>query len=302
MKRRTFLSLAGWTAALGLPLAGKAAQNLSPSGSTASVLDDQSLKVQNHRGIIKVLGVGGAGKNVVEQMIHNGVPGLDLVCMDTDSPAPALNPSRDCDIPRFLRDLPGRLVEREPEAGRQWALSIRSSIAEVLKGAQMVFITAGMGGETGTGAAPVVAEVARDFGVRTVAMVTMPFAFEGRRVRRAPKGLLDLGQSVDALIVLVNENLTKVTGGDISLFEFFRCADDIMKNVIVGIAENINELARTGTNFEDARIVTVAFNKTMIDPDTAFGIGRVIDKDGKEITFPLAGVLEIHSLPKVLSA
>lgn len=298
MKRRSFISLAGWAAALGLPLVGKAAQSHMPAGSTVPASDGPPLKAQDRPAIIKVVGVGGAGGNVVEHMVRNGMQGLEYVCLNTDMQSCT---SRSSTSPQFLRGLPGVDVSGEPKMGKEWALSSRCRIAEMLKGAHMVFITAGMGGGTGTGAAPVVAKVARQLGIRTAAVVTTPFAFEGKRVRRAKEGLLDLGQSVDSLIVFSNENVTKVTGEDISLFEVFRCADDAIKNVIVGIAENINALARTGIDFEDVRIVTCAINQAITDSGTAFGIGRGVDTEGKEITFRLSEVLEIHSLRTRLS-
>jgi cell division protein FtsZ len=300
MKRRAFISLAGLAAALGLPLAGKVAQSHNPTESTRFTSDGPTLKKRGRRAIIKVIGVGGAGIHAVEHMIRHNVQGVEFVRFDADSPA--LNPEPiSSSVPEFLRRLPGVIVESEPAIGKEWALSKRIRIAELLNGAHLAVITVGMGGGIGTGAAPVVAAVARESGIPTVAVVTTPFAFEGKRVLRARAGLFNLGQSVDALIVVSNEALFKVTGGDVTFFDIFRCADDVMKNVIVGIAENINIHGRANSDFKDLHTMKCAIGRAITFPAKAIGIGRGVDKEGNWITFPLSEAVELHDLRKVLS-
>jgi cell division protein FtsZ len=300
MKRRAFISMAGLSAALGLPMAGKAAQNHSPTESAFSTSGGPTLKKREQRAIIKVVGIGGAGIHAVEHMIRHDVRGVEFVRFDADSPA--LNPDPiSSSVPKFLRRLPGVLVESEPTIGKEWALSKRIRITEMLNGAHLACLAVGMGGGTGTGAAPVVAAVARELGIPTLAVVTTPFAFEGKRLLRARAGLFDLGQSVDALIVIPNEALFKVTGGDVTLFDIFRCADDVMKNVIVGIAENINVPGRANTDFEDLCTMKDAVGRAITYSGTANGIGQGVDKEGNWIAFPLSDVVELHDLRKVLS-
>ena len=232
MKRRTFIRLAGLAAVLGLSWVGKPAQGHVLAGSATAVPDSPPLNMQDGRAIIKVIGVGGAGSNAVKHMIREGLKGVEFACFNTDTQRRKTSNSTG---PAFLRGLPGVDVSGEPQMGREWALSIRSRIAEGLKGAHMVVITAGMGGGTATGAVPVVAEVARELGVRTVAVVTTPFAFEGKRVRRAEAGLLELGRNVDSLYIVPTEKLMQELGEGVILCEAFRIADNAIKNVIENI-------------------------------------------------------------------
>lgn len=262
MKRRTFITLASLAAGLGLPLVGKAAQNRTPTESTVPIDDDLLLKMQGRRPVIKVIGVGGAGLNAVQHMIREGVKGVEFLCINTDTQRLNTDTQRlkntDSNIPAFLRGLPGVDVSGEPQMGREWALSIRPRIAEMLKGARMVLITAGMGGGTATGAAPVVAEVARELGVRTVAVVTTPFAFEGKRVRRAREGLQELNGKVDSLYILSNETLMKELGEGVTLSEAFHLADSAIKDMIedLVISSSINR-AVNASRFSEAEFVPI---------------------------------------------
>jgi len=233
-------------------------------------------------------------------MIRDRVQGMEFVCVNTHTQS---RNTTDSTLPMFLRGLPGIHVGNEPASSKEWTRSIRFCSAEMLKGAHLAFITAGMGGRTCNGVAPVIAEVARDMGIRTVAVVTAPFAFEGRRVRRALEGLSNLGRSADALIVVSNEKLlSKVPGEGASMCEIFRCADDAIKNVIVWIAKNINVPGRADIDFEDVRTVTGAIGETIACSGTALGFGQVVDTAGNGPTFPLSEIVEIRSSGKVLSA
>ena len=185
---------------------------------------------------IKVVGVGGAGGNAVDHMIRNGVTGVEFISANTD--AQAL--SRCLAKQQLQLGSTGLGAGAKPEAGRAAALEQRESIREGLAGAHMCFITAGMGGGTGTGAAPVVAEIAREMGVLTVAVVSKPFGFEGKRMRIAEHGIEELGEHVDSLIVILNEKLMDVLGEDVSMKDAFRAADDVLYNAVAGISEIIN--------------------------------------------------------------
>jgi len=201
--------------------------------------------------VIKVVGVGGAGGNAVDHMIRNGVVGVEFVAANTD--AQAL--SRCLAKHQLQLGSTGLGAGAKPEAGRAAALEQRETIREVLAGSHMCFITGGMGGGTGTGAAPVVAEIAREMGVLTVAVVTKPFAFEGRRLRIAEAGIEELGEHVDSLIVILNEKLMDVLGEDVSMKDAFRAADDVLYNAVAGISEIINCPGLVNVDFEDVRTV-----------------------------------------------
>src|SRR6202012_504470 len=177
--------------------------------------------------VIKVLGVGGGGGNAVSHMVQAGLEGVDFICINTD--AQALKHSKvrtalqiGCNITKGLG------AGADPEVGRQAAMEDRDRIIELIEGCDMLFITAGMGGGTGTGAAPVVAQVAKELGVLTVAVVTKPFAFEGKRQRIAHEGLEQLAQHVDSLIVIPNDKLTHVLGNTVTLDEAFKAANDVL--------------------------------------------------------------------------
>lgn len=184
--------------------------------------------------IIKVIGIGGAGGNAVDHMIREGVMGVDFVAANTD--AQALK--RSVAHRKIRLGKSGLGAGAKPEVGRNAALEEREQIAETLQGANMVFITAGMGGGTGTGAAPIIAEVAREMGILTVAVVTKPFAFEGKRSKVAETGLVELQKNVDSLIVILNDKLMDVLGDDVSMEEAFKAADNVLRNAVGGIAGN----------------------------------------------------------------
>ena len=220
--------------------------------------------------VIKVIGIGGAGGNAVDHMIREGVQGVEFICANTD--AQALGRSG---APHKLQlGSTGLGAGAKPEAGRAAALEERERVAEALAGAHMVFITAGMGGGTGTGAAPIVAQVARELGILTVAVVTKPFAFEGKRMSVAQQGLEELGQHVDSLIVILNERLMEVLGDDVSMQEAFMAADNVLRNAVGGIAEIINVPGLVNVDFEDVRTVMGEMGKAMMGSASAAGVDR----------------------------
>jgi len=220
--------------------------------------------------VIKVVGVGGAGGNAVDHMIREGVQGVEFICANTD--IQALN--RNQAGLKLQLGKTGRGAGAIPDAGRSAALDARETIAESLRGANMVFITAGMGGGTGTGAAPVVAEVARELGILTVAVVTKPFAFEGRRTQIAQAGIDELAQHVDSLIVILNEKLMEVLGEDVSVQDAFRAADNVLRNAVGGIAEIINFPGLVNVDFEDVRTVMAEMGVAMMGSSYASGVDR----------------------------
>jgi len=220
--------------------------------------------------VIKVVGVGGAGGNAVDHMIRNGVAGVEFIAANTD--AQAL--SRCLAKSQLQLGSTGLGAGARPEAGRAAALEQREAIRDALAGSHMCFITAGMGGGTGTGAAPVVAEMARELGVLTVAVVTKPFAFEGRRLRIADAGIEDLAEHVDSLIVILNEKLMEVLGEDVSMKDAFGAADDVLYNAVAGISEIIHSPGLVNVDFEDVRTVMAEMGMAMMGSAHAAGIDR----------------------------
>src|SRR5262252_313401 len=233
--------------------------------------------------VIKVISVGGAGGNAVDHMIRNGVVAVEFVAANTD--AQAL--SRCLTKSQIQLGSSGLGAGAKPEAGRAAALEQRETIREALTGAHMCFITGGMGGGTGTGAAPVVAEIAREMGILTVAVVTKPFAFEGRRLRIAEKGLEELAEHVDSLIVILNEKLIEVLGEDVSMKDAFRAADDVLYNAVAGISEIINCPGLVNVDFEDVRTVMAEMGMAMMGSAYAAGIDRARVAAEQAVASPL---------------
>jgi cell division protein FtsZ len=246
--------------------------------------------------VIKVIGVGGAGGNAVEHMMREGVQGVDFICANTD--AQALNRSQ---APTKLQlGKTGLGAGAKPDAGRSAAEEERERIAEALKGAHMVFITAGMGGGTGTGAAPVVAEVARELGALTVAVVTKPFQFEGKRMKIAEAGLEQLAKHVDSLIVILNERLMEVLGDDVSVQEAFKAADNVLRNAVGGIAEIINFPGLVNVDFEDVRTVMGEMGMAMMGSAFAAGVDRARLAAEQAVASPLLEGIHLSGARGVL--
>ncbi|MBS1171582.1 MAG: ftsZ [Proteobacteria bacterium] len=246
--------------------------------------------------VIKVIGVGGAGGNAVEHMMREGVQGVDFICANTD--AQALNRSQ---APIKLQlGKSGLGAGARPDAGRSAAEEERERIAEALQGAHMVFITAGMGGGTGTGAAPVVAEVAREMGALTVAVVTKPFQFEGKRMKIAEAGLEQLSKHVDSLIVILNERLMEVMGDDVSVQDAFKAADNVLRNAVGGIAEIINFPGLVNVDFEDVRTVMGEMGMAMMGSAFSAGVDRARLAAEQAVASPLLEGIHLSGARGVL--
>ncbi len=247
--------------------------------------------------VIKVVGVGGAGGNAVHHMIERGVQGVEFICANTD--AQALAKSKAHQVLQLGGT--GLGAGAKPEAGRAAAQADRERIAEALRGAHMVFITAGMGGGTGTGAAPVVAEVAKELGALTVAVVTRPFSFEGgRRMKSAETGLAELEGQVDSLIVILNEKLEELLGDDVTQKEAFAAADDVLNKAVAGIAEIINVEGLVNVDFEDVKTVMSEQGKAMMGTATATGPDRARVAAEQAVRSPLLEGVDLSGARGIL--
>ena len=224
--------------------------------------------------VIKVMGVGGGGGNAVEHMINSQVGGVDFICANTD--AQALKGLSSSTLLQLGGDITKGLgAGADPEVGRQSALEDNDRIREVLAGTDMLFITAGMGGGTGTGGAPVVAEVAKEMGILTVAVVTKPFPFEGKkRMRVGEAGIAELSQHVDSLITIPNEKLLSVLGSDVSLIEAFEAANDVLLGAVQGIADLIMRPGMINVDFADVKTVMSEMGMAMMGTGAAKGDER----------------------------
>lgn len=250
--------------------------------------------------VIKVIGVGGGGGNAVKHMIENRVDGVDFICANTDAQALA-----DVDSPTVLQ-LGGEITKglgagANPDIGRAAALEDRERIAESLHGADMVFITAGMGGGTGTGGAPVVAELARELGILTVAVVTRPFSFEGpKRQAVAQSGLAELHQYVDSLITIPNERLLEVLGKNTSLMDAFKQANDVLLGAVQGIADLIIRPGMINVDFADVKTVMSEMGMAMMGTGSARGENRACESAERAINSPLLDDIDLEGARGIL--
>ena len=237
--------------------------------------------------IIKVMGVGGGGGNAVGHMMTSGIEGVDFICANTD--AQALKNARvktglqiGCNITKGLG------AGANPEVGRQAAMEDRDRIQEIISGADMLFLTAGLGGGTGTGAAPVIAQLAKELGVLTVAVVTKPFEMEGsKRMRVADQGIAELGRYVDSLITIPNEKLLSVLGSETTLLDAFKAANQVLQGAVQGIAELITCPGLINVDFADVRTVMAEMGMAMMGSGTATGEGRAREAAEAAISSPL---------------
>lgn len=244
------------------------------------------MEKDSREAVIKVIGVGGCGGNAVDHMISKNVNGVEFICANTD--AQALLKSEAATTLQIGSDITKGLgAGAKPEVGREAALEDRDRIAELIEGADMLFIAAGMGGGTGTGAAPIIAEVAKEMGILTVAVVTKPFAFEGKRTTVATKGLEELSQYVDSLIVIPNEKLMEVLGEDVPFLEAFRAANDVLHNAVSGIAEIINCPGLVNVDFADVRTVMSEMGMAMMGSAEASGVNRANIAAEQAVASPL---------------
>lgn len=234
--------------------------------------------------VIKVIGVGGGGGNAVEHMIDNEARGITFIAANTDQQA--LNRSRaDIIIPLGKTGLG---AGARPEVGAMAAQEASEKIREALEGTNLLFITAGMGGGTGTGAAPVIAEIAKQLGILTIAVVTKPFGFEGmRRMRQAQAGIENLKDKVDSLIVILNDKLEEEVGEDATMLDCFAAADDVLYKACNGIAEIIHTPGLINVDFEDLKTVMGARGTAMMGTATAAGDHRAHEAAERAITCPL---------------
>jgi cell division protein FtsZ len=250
--------------------------------------------------VIKVIGVGGGGGNAVDHMVLANIDGVEFINANTDSQA--LKKSQAKTILQLGTNLTKGLgCGANPDIGRQAAVEDRERLAEVLAGADMVFITAGMGGGTGTGAAPVVAQVAKDMGILTVAVVTKPFPFEGRkRMGIADQGIADLGQYVDSIITIPNEKLLTVLGKDATLLDAFGKANQVLQNAVQGIAELITRPGLINVDFADVRTVMSEMGMAMMGAASASGPSRAREAAIAAVSSPLLEDINISGAHGIL--
>ncbi|MEM0953541.1 MAG: cell division protein FtsZ [Pseudomonadota bacterium] len=250
--------------------------------------------------VIKVIGVGGGGGNAVKHMIDNQVEGVDFICANTD--AQALSDVESRTVLQMGGDITKGLgAGANPDIGRAAALEDRDRIAEALRGADMVFITAGMGGGTGTGAAPVVAEVAREMGILTVAVVTRPFSFEGKkRTIIADEGMKQLQEHVDSLITIPNEKLLEVLGKTTTLLDAFKEANDVLLGAVQGIADLIIRPGMINVDFADVRTVMSEMGMAMMGTGAARGDNRAREAAEAAIRSPLLEDINLEGARGIL--
>lgn len=250
--------------------------------------------------VIKVIGVGGGGGNAVEHMVAQNIEGVDFICANTD--AQALKTSSAQTILQLGENITKGLgAGANPELGRQAALEDRERIVEVIQGADMVFITAGMGGGTGTGGAPVVAQIAKEMGVLTVAIITKPFPFEGKkRTQIAEDGIRGLTEYVDSLITIPNERLLTVLGKNISLLDAFKAANNVLLGAVQGIAELITRPGLINVDFADVRTVMSEMGMAMMGSGTASGENRAQEAAEAAVASPLLENIDLAGARGIL--
>lgn len=237
--------------------------------------------------VIKVIGVGGGGGNAVEHMVQQNIEGVDFICANTDAQALKTASARTV-LQLGTNITKGLGAGANPELGRQAAIEDRERIIECIQGADMIFITAGMGGGTGTGGAPVVAQIAKEMGILTVAVITKPFPFEGKkRLQIADEGIALLSQYVDSLITIPNEKLLTVLGKNVSLLDAFRAANDVLQGAVQGIAELITRPGLINVDFADVRTVMSEMGMAMMGSGTASGQSRAQEAAEKAVASPL---------------
>lgn len=250
--------------------------------------------------VIKVIGVGGGGGNAVQHMVNSAIEGVDFVCANTDSQA-LKNTNAKTVMQLGSEITKGLGAGANPVVGREAAIEDRDRIHDVIAGADMLFITAGMGGGTGTGAAPVVAEVAKELGILTVAVVTKPFPFEGgKRMQIADTGIEELSKHVDSLITIPNEKLLTVLGKDTNLLEAFKSANDVLHGAVQGIAELITCPGLINVDFADVRTVMSEMGMAMMGSGLSVGTERAREAAESAISSPLLEDINISGAKGIL--
>lgn len=250
--------------------------------------------------VIKVIGVGGGGGNAVEHMVSQNIEGVDFICANTDAQA-LKNLSAKTLLQLGSAITKGLGAGADPIRGKDAAVEDRERIAEVLQGADMVFIAAGMGGGTGTGAAPIVAEIARDLGILTVAVVTKPFIFEGKkRMKIAQAGIAELAKNVDSLITIPNQKLLAIMGEDKPLLEAFEAVDDVVLGAVQGIADLIIRPGMINVDFADVRTVMSEMGMAMMGSGIATGESRARQAAEAAVRSPLLEDVDFHGARGIL--
>ena len=254
----------------------------------------------NETAIIKVIGVGGGGGNAVSHMLSSGIQGVHFICANTDAQAlrgtnAKTNIQIGCNITKGLG------AGADPDIGRQAAMEDRDRLQEVIGGTDMLFITAGLGGGTGTGAAPVIAQLAKELGILTVAVVTRPFEMEGKKRKGfADHGIAELAKHVDSLITIPNEKLLSVLGSETSLLDAFKSANEVLKGAVQGIAELITKPGLVNVDFADVRTVMSEMGMAMMGTGSASGMGRAAEASEAAISSPLLEDINLSGANGVL--
>ena len=249
--------------------------------------------------IIKVIGVGGCGNNAVDYMIEKNVEGVDFISVNTD--LQSLKKSQANNIVQIGLNLTKGLGSgARPDSGKQAAIEDKEKLKEAIHDADMLFITAGMGGGTGTGAAPVIAELAKDLGILTVAVVTKPFSFEGKRNQIAEEGIKELKNYVDSLIVIPNEKLMNVLGADVTFINAFSAANEVLYNSVSGISDIINHTGLINVDFSDVKTVMAEMGSAIIGSGTFEGENRAVKAAQLAINSPLLENIQLKNAKGIL--
>ena len=256
----------------------------------------------NQNAEIKVIGVGGGGGNAVISMLESKIVGAEFIVANTDSQALAEASKKGATMIQIGSDITKGLgAGADPEKGRQAALEAKEELSAAISGADMLFIAAGMGGGTGTGAAPVIAQLARDAGILTVAVVSKPYEYEGvRRIKHAEEGIAALSEWVDSLIVIPNEKLAEVYGGDDTIFNAFDNANDVLRGAVKGIAEIITIRGHINVDFADVKTVMSGRGKAMMGSAVASGDNRATEAVEKALSSPLLDNMRLKNATGVL--
>ncbi len=304
MKRREFIGFTSLVATFWLPLLSRCGQEFIIEAATdydSIDLDRHIVNLTERQGsgsttVIKVVGVGGAGLNAVEHMIREGIQGVEYIVTDTSAQALARsNADARLQLGQTGLGAGGILL-----AGRHAAIEAREIIAGSLRGAHIVLIVAGMGGGTGTGAGPIVAEIARELGILTVAVVIKPLGFEDKRLKIAEAGIAELQKYVNSLIVFLNDKLLYVLGDDVSMDEAFKAADNVLRNAVGGIAEIINLPGLVNADFEEVRTVMGEMGMAMMGSAKASGVDRARIAAERAVASPLLEGVNLSSAKGVL--
>ena len=249
--------------------------------------------------LIKVVGVGGCGNNAVDYMIERNIHGVDFISVNTD--LQSLKKSQANNIVQIgLHLTKGLGSGARPDAGKQAAIEDKEKLKDAIQDADMLFITAGMGGGTGTGAAPVIAEIAKELGILTVAVVTKPFSFEGKRNQIAEEGLKELRSYVDSLIVIPNEKLMNVLGADVTFINAFSAANEVLYNSVSGISDIINHTGLINVDFSDVKTVMAEMGSAIIGSGIFEGDNRAVKAAQLAINSPLLENIELKNAKGIL--